>query len=226
MEQISDTVYHLDELVGGPTVLVATDYLTLIDTGLPGSDEAILRSVESLGRHRRELRHVLITHADPDHIGGLPLIVAATGADVYAGAKEADVVEGLTPGRDGHLRVPTPVTHRLRGGQTLPLHGGIEVIEAFGHTLGHIAFLLLADSVLIAGDCLTNRDRLTGSAPEYTADTRLAQDSLRKVAALAPRTLCFGHGPSLVGDAGDRLQELLSAEGLSSSRNIRKHDVR
>jgi glyoxylase-like metal-dependent hydrolase (beta-lactamase superfamily II) len=208
MEAIPGGIYHLDELVGGPTLLVDADSLTLVDAGLPDVEESIFAAIESLGRTRDELRRVLITHADPDHVGSLPAIVAATGAAVYAGEGEAPVVEGKQPSRSGQTFPSVPVERRLAPGETMPLHGGIEVVATFGHTLGHVSYYLPAAGVLLAGDCLVNVDGLAGSMPQYTADAGQAREAVKALAALCPRTICFGHGPSIVGDAAEQLRAL------------------
>jgi glyoxylase-like metal-dependent hydrolase (beta-lactamase superfamily II) len=211
METIAEGIYHLDEVVGGPTLLVAPDRITLVDTGLPGSDETIFETLDSLGRQPDEIKVVLITHSDPDHVGGLAAIVDATGAKVYAGEREADIVEGKALNRAGDASAGTPVERRLADGETLALHGGIQVVATFGHTLGHVAYYLPREGVLLAGDCLNNVEGLAGSMPQYTADAEQARQAVRRVAELRPGTICFGHGPSIVGNAADRL-EALAAE--------------
>jgi glyoxylase-like metal-dependent hydrolase (beta-lactamase superfamily II) len=208
MERISDSIHHLPDLVGGPTLLLGEDEVVVIDTGVPGADADILAALAELGREPQEVRHVLITHADGDHVGGLAALVAASGARVYASEHEADVIEGRAPSRNGETREWGRVDERVRPGDTLPVHGGIEVIDTAGHTLGHVSYFLPEDGVLVAGDCVSNRDGLAGSPPQLTADEAQARETVRTLAALAPRTLCVGHGPSLVGDAAERLAEL------------------
>jgi glyoxylase-like metal-dependent hydrolase (beta-lactamase superfamily II) len=208
METIAEGIYHLDELVGGPTLLVANDRITLVDAGLPGSEETIVETVESLGRRPEDLKVVLVTHTDNDHVGALPAIVEATGAKVYAPEEEADIVEGKAPSRTGDMLLPIPVERRLRDGETLGLHGGIQVVATHGHTLGHVAYYLPREGVLLAGDCLVNVDGLAGSMPQYTTDAEQAREAVRRVARLRPGTICFGHGPSIVGNAADRLDAL------------------
>src|SRR5689334_987966 len=117
MEAIAEGIHHLDEVVGGPTLLVAPDRITLVDTGVPGSEEQIFAAIDSLGRSRDDLKIVLITHADPDHVGALPAIVEETGAKVYAGEHEADVVEGRAPNRAGDTYAGVPVDRRLADGE-------------------------------------------------------------------------------------------------------------
>jgi glyoxylase-like metal-dependent hydrolase (beta-lactamase superfamily II) len=208
METIAEGIYHLDELVGGPTLLVAPDRVTLVDTGLPGSEEAILAAITSLGRRPEDLKVVLITHPDPDHVGALGALVEATGAKVYAGENEADVVEGKAPNRAGDTYAGVPVERRLPDGETLPLHGGIRVVATFGHTLGHVSYYLPREGLLIAGDCVNNVEGLAGSMPQYTADAEQAREAVRRIAELRPGTICFGHGPSIVGNAAAQLEEL------------------
>jgi glyoxylase-like metal-dependent hydrolase (beta-lactamase superfamily II) len=212
VERIGENVVHLPEVHGGPT-LVLGDEVTLVDTGIPGSEQEIFAALESLGREGSEIRHVLVTHADGDHVGGLEAIVAATGARVYASGHEADVVEGTAPSRRGETKRWGSVDERVEPGQTLPLHGGVDVVGTPGHTLGHVAYHLRPGDVLLAGDCVNNMEGLSGSPPHLTADAQQARQAVRTLAALRPSTICFGHGPSLVGDAADRLAELDASLG-------------
>jgi glyoxylase-like metal-dependent hydrolase (beta-lactamase superfamily II) len=70
---------------------------------------------------------VVITHRHRDHHGALTDVVAATGAEVLAGAEDADAL-------------PVPVDVRLRHGDRLPLGGGeLEVLALRGHTPGSVA---------------------------------------------------------------------------------------
>ena len=45
--------------------------LALVDTGLPDRADGILQAMRRLGRAPRDLRHIELTHAHPDHIGSL-----------------------------------------------------------------------------------------------------------------------------------------------------------
>jgi glyoxylase-like metal-dependent hydrolase (beta-lactamase superfamily II) len=213
MERITDSIHHLDELLGGPTLILGDGEVTLVDTGVPGSEDEILAALDSLGRDRAEIRHVLITHADADHVGGIESIVAATGARVYASQHEANVIEGRTPSRRGETKQWGRIDEVVEPGETLPLHGGIEVVGTAGHTVGHVSYYLRDEGVLLAGDCVNNMDGLAGSPPHITADAEQARGAVRTLARLAPSTVCFGHGPSLVGDAAQKLAELDASLG-------------
>lgn len=211
MTRVTDSVHQLDELVGGPSLLVG-DELALVDAGLPGSEDAIFALIESLGRDRGEVRHIFVTHSDPDHIGSLAALVAATGAQVYAQADEAEVVEGKRPNRGGDtVERAVSVDRIVAGGDVLPVHGGIRVVESFGHTTGHVSYLLDAGNVLFAGDALNNLEGLAGSMPQYTFDPDRAREAVKILAALEPDAICFGHGPPIAGGAAAKLQALAAS---------------
>ena len=207
MEKVSDGVYHLEDIVGGPTILLA-EHVAIVDTGVPGSEEAILAAIAELGRPASDVRDIVITHADGDHVGSLAALAALTHATVWAGTDEADVIEGRTPGRGGDVRRSGAVDRRFTPGETVPLHGAIETVDTRGHTRGHVSLLLLPERILIAGDALNNHSELTGSPPEHTADPAQAREAVRTLAALRPKAIVFGHGPSIVEDAAARLEAL------------------
>jgi glyoxylase-like metal-dependent hydrolase (beta-lactamase superfamily II) len=207
MEKVNDSVHHLPEIVGGPTILLG-ESVTIVDTGVPDSEDAILAAVEELGRSRAEVGDIVITHADGDHVGSLAALVERTGATVWAGTHEADVIEGQAPGRTGNVKESGSVDRRFEPGEPLPLNGGIESVATHGHTAGHVSLFLPAERVLIAGDALNNREGLTGSAPEHTADADQAREAVSTLAALRPESIVFGHGPSIVGGAAQQLEEL------------------
>ena len=212
MEKISESVYHLPEVVGGPTILLG-ETITIVDAGLPDSDAEILNAVSELGRTESDVSDIVITHADPDHIGGLARLVERTGAAVWAGEHEANVIEGLAPPRSGETQRSGAVDRRFRPGDTLPLNGGIETVPSHGHTAGHVSLFLPGERILIVGDALNNREELTGSSPQNTADPELARQAVGTLAKLRPESIVFGHGPSLVGGAADRLDALAASLG-------------
>ena len=147
------------------------------------------------------VRHVLITHAHDDHQNGLIEVAARSpGAALYAGAADAESVQGFS-GRK--LR---PVTD---GEEVF----GLQVVDTPGHTPGHIAVFDPDSRVLVAGDALTNTiNGLKGPMPEYTLDMPTAEESVRKLAALEPDVILFGHGPPVQRDAAAQLRRLASSQ--------------
>jgi glyoxylase-like metal-dependent hydrolase (beta-lactamase superfamily II) len=73
------------------------DGLTVIDTGITGSAEAILHAIEVLGRSPSEVKEIVLTHYHDDHRGSAAELVERTGATVIAHEAEAPVISGAQP---------------------------------------------------------------------------------------------------------------------------------
>src|SRR6188472_3945150 len=68
------------------------DGLTVVDTGLPGSHRAILKTAARLGA---PIRRIALTHAHGDHIGSLDALAAAIpGVEVLISERDARLLAG------------------------------------------------------------------------------------------------------------------------------------
>ena len=218
--EIIPNVHLIPNITANPYLLIDPDGLTIIDAGLPGSHKKILRYLAGLGYAPGDLKRILITHSDYDHVGGLPALKAATGARVFASPVEAQAMaEGhasrpvkprsfirrLLFGLMAGLFKPAPVKvdELLADGQILPLLGGLRVIETLGHTPGHISLFAPSAGILFCGDSIVSReDGLHGSSGANNWDQAKSDESVRKQAALGARILCSGHGPVVMDAAG------------------------
>lgn len=127
-----------------------------------------------LARRGWSLTRILLTHHHWDHIDALPALRAAHPAPVFGAA--ADV-----------HRLP-PLDHAFAPGDMLP--GGAVVLDAPGHTLGHVAFHFPAHGLLFSADSLMTHGcgRLFEGTPDQMFDT------LARFAALPDDTrICSGH---------------------------------
>jgi glyoxylase-like metal-dependent hydrolase (beta-lactamase superfamily II) len=180
-------------------VLVRGREAAVVDTGVEGSADAIGEVVEKAGPGWSGVRHVILTHKHPDHVGSVgDVLDAATRAKGYVGAadlSEVDAPRALMPLRDGEDVF------------------GLRVVATPGHTAGHMSVFDGDTRVLVAGDALTNTDGLAGSNPQFTENKAAAVASVRKLAGLAPRTILVGHGDPVVEDAATTLQKLASSLG-------------
>lgn len=50
--------------------LIVGEDCWLVDSGVAGSDEAIVQTMADLGKEPHQLRGLFLTHAHPDHVGG------------------------------------------------------------------------------------------------------------------------------------------------------------
>ncbi len=175
-------------------VLVRGGEAAVVDTGVSGSADAIGAVLDTAGPGWAGVRHVVLTHKHPDHVGSLSEVLArATSATGYVGAADLDAVTS-----------PRPLRPLDDGDEVL----GLTVVATPGHTPGHICVFDPGTGILVAGDALNNRDGLAGSDPQFTADPAAAEASVRTLAALPVRTILFGHGEPLTTDAAAALRRL------------------
>jgi glyoxylase-like metal-dependent hydrolase (beta-lactamase superfamily II) len=223
--EIVPNVHLIPGVTANPYLILDPDGATLIDAGLPGSEKKILRALAELGRQPSDLKRILITHADFDHVGGLAALVAASGARVYASPLEAEAMAAGHASRPlvtknlllkavfwltGQLVKPRPVhaDELLADGQLLPVLGGLRSMATIGHTPGHFSFFAPAARVLFVGDSLVSeKTGLRASTGANTWDQAKANDAVRRQAALAPKYVCPGHG-TVVSDAAGKFPQV------------------
>jgi glyoxylase-like metal-dependent hydrolase (beta-lactamase superfamily II) len=82
-----------------PTVVWDEDDFVLVDTGVPGSAGPTREACERAGAPHDRLNHIILTHDDIDHIGGLGDIAKdATGpVEILAHQAEVASIEGGRP---------------------------------------------------------------------------------------------------------------------------------
>jgi glyoxylase-like metal-dependent hydrolase (beta-lactamase superfamily II) len=69
--KVIDNVFVVPGVIANSYLIVDPDGLTIIDAGLPRSEKKILSYIASLGKSARDVKRIIITHADIDHFGGL-----------------------------------------------------------------------------------------------------------------------------------------------------------
>ena len=90
--QVADGIHWVDGIrFSNVYVVEAGDGLLLVDTGTPGRTKRICRYIETMGRHPCELRHIVLTHCDIDHVGSTAALKARTGAEVAMHEADAAV---------------------------------------------------------------------------------------------------------------------------------------
>jgi glyoxylase-like metal-dependent hydrolase (beta-lactamase superfamily II) len=180
----------------------------LIDAATRQGEKRILRQIAA----RTVTAHAL-THAHPDHQGASHAICEKLGIPLWCGQGDVPAMEtpgGISnsqaPGWLNRLQArywtgpPHPVARALREGDEV---AGFTVLETPGHSRGHVAYWRESDRVLILGDVLNNVNVMTGvpglhEPPRvFTPDPARNRESARRLAALEPALVCFGHGAPL-----------------------------
>ncbi|MCJ2020465.1 MBL fold metallo-hydrolase [Methylobacterium sp. E-065] len=221
--KIIDGAYLVPMGNANSVLLDAGPELVLVDAGFPNKADKVFDAVAKLGRKPSDLKHLVFTHGHPDHIGSAIPIIRTTGARTYMHAADVPMVESggpfrpmkPAPGpiRNIMLRIvfdqnertePFQIDQHIADGETLPLAGGLQVIHAPGHCAGQVGLLWQGTRLLIAGDVFIN---ILGTGdPIGFEDEAEGRRSQRKLAALTPEAVCFGHGKSIVKDAAAQLR--------------------
>lgn len=216
------------------------DGVTLVDAGLPGLWRELIAELDAIGRTVDDVKGVILTHGDSDHVGfaerlrrdhGVPVHVHPADADrAKGGAKPATPKQRMRPlplvgflayfvrkggARTDHLTEVVEVVD----GAVLDLPGSPRIIGLPGHSAGSIAVHVpLADAVFV-GDGLTTRHVLTGeTGPQPAPFTDEPEQALASLAALLPtgaRWVLPGHGAPWSGGVEAALAAVEAAAGRS-----------
>ncbi|NYH46156.1 glyoxylase-like metal-dependent hydrolase (beta-lactamase superfamily II) [Micromonospora jinlongensis] len=200
--------------------LVETDEgVTVVDAGLAGHWPELLAELSAMGRSLADVRGLILTHGDTDHIGFAERLRRDHGVPVYVHEADAARARGevkskspfgtfkvgavasflMYAGRKGGLRTTyLSEVITVRDGQVLDLPGAPRVIGMPGHSPGSIAVHVPVADAVFVGDALTTRHVLTGRpgpqpAP-FTDDPALALASLARIEDLRATWILPGHG--------------------------------
>ncbi|MEV6456833.1 MBL fold metallo-hydrolase [Streptomyces anulatus] len=199
--------------------------LTLIDAGDIDSAAAIEDAIRTLGPDPAGIRRIVITHGHRDHYGAAQELADRYGAEIIAHARDAPLVRGERPVPEPDLldwelplwehgltvpeAPPTRVDREVAGGEVLPFGDGARVVHAPGHTAGSIAIHLPLHGVLFTGDAVASVERVMLGV--FNVDRAEAAATFRRLAALAPRTVCVGHGDPLTENAAAAMEAAANA---------------
>jgi hydroxyacylglutathione hydrolase len=171
----------------------------LVDAGTMSARRRLLRQ---LSGHRVHAH--MVTHAHPDHFGSSHAVCEALGLPLWTGAKDAEAIETATPvtapGRIPALLsrmkmpAPHPVARGLREGDQV---ADFTVLDVPGHSPGHVALWRESDRTLLCGDVFFRLPRVSPPWRFLTVDVEQNRESMRRLAALRPKLVLFGHGPPL-----------------------------
>lgn len=225
--EVAEGVHQLTAQTGvNVVVLRDDDGVTLVDAGLdrPG----LTSRLAQLGIAPRDVTRILLTHAHPDHTGGIAhLRRAGCDAEVAIGEDELAIAQGRAsfppsehrgarlisrlplPGAFGRS-ITLPQVVPLTDGQVLDVAGGLEVVATPGHTVGHVAFHLPTHDLVIGGDVVFNLFTLTPTPAFLCWRTAPNLASIARLAELGVPRLALAHGRPLLDDAAGRLQHLVT----------------
>ena len=216
----------LGDAINSFALLESDGSVTLVDCGVRRAPRRIERALASIGKHPKDVQHIVLTHAHSDHAGGAAEVVDATSAEgVLVHELEADFVRsGERPPLDptsGSGRVfgrlskggfaPTAVYGTLQDGQVLDLAQGLQVIHTPGHTPGHISLLHRNTGVLITGDSIFNiASRMRWSYAAFCTNAAQSRKTAERFVDLEFQTAAFTHGPEIRDRGRDAIRQFLA----------------
>jgi glyoxylase-like metal-dependent hydrolase (beta-lactamase superfamily II) len=239
--QIAKGLHRIGSDTVNSYLVVDGDGVTIIDAGLPRYWRLLNRELAQLGRTLDDVRALILTHGDTDHIG-------------FAGrlSREKKIPAYLFPSDDdrAHLKVKKPSSgwgpvkigplagflwySALEGGLKIPPAGDLlpvedgqvldvpgkpRIIHTPGHTPGSIAVHVTAVDALFVGDEMTTRNVLTGvkgpkPAP-FTLDPVQAMTSLDRISDVDATWMLPGHGPAWDGGVAEAVRLIREAAAQS-----------
>lgn len=221
MKQVTHAVYGVYTMMRSVNgyLIKQDDDFTLVDVGVgSGFVDTLEKQMQANGHALTDIKHIIITHAHPDHCGGLADLQSRIDATTYAHPLDAPVITGekdiphadpATLGRVDRFLLnlsgnqPTGrVDQHIEEGQVLDfVHPGATVIHLPGHSDGQIGIWLPDEGTLTGGDVMMALPfGLSVPIKAVSPDWKAVKQSIRRVADMPIKTLCLGHGSPLTDD--------------------------
>lgn len=246
--QIAEGLHRVEAPMVNSYLIVTDEGVTIVDAGLPGYWKLLQAELASIGKSLADVRALVLTHGDTDHIGFAARLHREAGVVPYV--HEADVerarlqvkkpsrgwgpvkVGALTgflwySARHGGLRIP-PATalQTVADGTVLDVPGSPRIIHTPGHTPGSVAVHVPSVDALFLGDTMTTRNVLTGvTGPKpapFTLEPGQALASLDRIADVDATWVLPGHGSAWDGGVSEAVRQV--RDSAESARADRKEE--
>lgn len=223
-----------------PAVIDDGENLILVDCGDPELAYVLMDEMRSKGLSPERLTHIIITHHDLDHVGGLSQFRdACPNVNVMATAEQAEYISGrsrwlrlqeedrlylaLPPEKripSSRVRaaqyvnfLPANVDTVLQGDEFLPLCGGIQIVSTPWHMPGHISVYIPGEKALITGDAINTFDGKIDITPHLNLNADCTAEGLLRLAELDVEHIYGYHGGELSLTPGAFRKQILTIHG-------------
>jgi len=218
--QLAPSLHRIGSDVVNVYLIADESGITLIDAGIPGQWKDLVAELESMSRSLNEIRGVILTHADSDHIGFAERLRREHDVPIYVHEADAAQARGeikvknpswgkmkigptasflwYAARRGGLNATPIRDLRTVADGDVLDLPGQPRIVHTPGHSPGSIAVHSATVGALFVGDAMTTRHVLTGvTGPQpapFTQDETAAMDALARWKGIDAHWVLPGHG--------------------------------
>lgn len=236
--KIAEGLYRIGSDIVNSYLVVDGDGVTIIDAGLPRYWTLLDGELARIGLSLDDVRALILTHGDTDHIGFAARLSREKGIPAYLHPADDDRAHlkvkkpsgGWGPiklgplagflwysARHGGLRIPPAGELRpVKDGQVLDVPGSPRIIHVPGHTPGSVAVHVPAVDAVFLGDTMTTRNVLTGvTGPKpapFTLEPRQALESLDRLEGVDATWVLPGHGPAWDGGVPEAVRLIREAQ--------------
>ncbi|MDG0945923.1 MBL fold metallo-hydrolase [Bacillus paranthracis] len=203
-----------------PSLIILHNELTLVDTGYPSFLPLIENAILKHGYEMKNLKNIIITHYDADHLGALyDFKVKYPHINIIASEIESNYISGdikserLAQAEKMLKRMPNEekefgkwfiqqlknikhisVDEKVHDDQMI-LNNECQIVATPGHTSGHISLYFPNLDFVITGDAAVQANReLVIANPDFCLDIEKAEESLKRIKDLkAVKYYCY-HG--------------------------------
>lgn len=203
-----------------PSLIISKNELTLVDTGYPNFLPFIENEILNNGYEMRNLKNIIITHYDIDHIGSLydfkekypyiNMIASEVESKYISGEMKS---ERLVQAEEMLENMPiqeigfgkwfiqqlknlkhVSIDEKVHDGDWI-LDNQCRVVATPGHTSGHISLYFPSLKAVIAGDAaVIENHELVIANPHFCLNVEKAEQSLRKIKDLKAENYYCYHG--------------------------------
>ena len=235
--KIAEGLHRIGSELVNSYLVVDAGGVTIIDAGLPRYWKLLNNELAKIGSTLDDVRALILTHGDSDHIGFAARLSREKGIPAYLHPADDDrarlevkkpssgwgpIKVGPLAGflwysaREGGLRVPPVGELRpVEDGQVLDVPGSPRIIHVPGHTPGSVAVHVPAVDAVFLGDTMTTRSVLTGvTGPKpapFTLEPGQALASLDRIESLDATWVLPGHGPAWNGGVSEAVRLIREA---------------
>jgi glyoxylase-like metal-dependent hydrolase (beta-lactamase superfamily II) len=242
--QIASGLHRVGSDIVNSYLIVGKDGVTIIDAGLPRYWKELQAELAAIGKSLGDVRALILTHGDTDHIGFAARLYRETGIAAYIHKADVDrarlIVKKPNSGwgpikigplagflwysaRNGGLRIkPAAELKTVEDNEVLDVPGSPRIIHTPGHTPGSVSVHVPALDALFLGDTMTTRNVLTGvTGPKpapFTLEPKQAVASLDRIESVDATWLLPGHGPAWDGGVPQAVRLIRDAAAESALR--------